>query len=157
MKVGLIYLICAAIGVASFFYFNRDLVLSHRADQAYQHADYKQAALDYLAAIQHGYQTPEGLLQFVEALSKSGLLESSTEPCLKLISSGMLSPSALFSLAGAFEAIQDWDMAATTYDRLIETGNATDAVLLKRAHVAGYAGNWNASIYYLRQLLGDDS
>jgi len=156
MKITFIYFLCGVLAVFLFFHFNTDLVLAHRANQAYLQADYSQATQDYIEAIQHGYSASDGLIHFVESLQRSGLLKNNTDLCLEFMSSGSLDTDSLFAMAGAFEGIQSWEMAAAAYDRIIQTGHATDIVLLQRARVAGYAGQWENSIHYLHQLLGDD-
>jgi tetratricopeptide (TPR) repeat protein len=157
MKVVFIYFVCGIIATYSFFLLRQDIIQAHEADRYYQESNHQQAALHYLRAVRNGYRNPEGLARLIDSLNQSQLLKKNTDLCQELIDSEVMSAEALFTMAGAFEAVQNWEMATAAYDQIIETGKASDAVLLKRARVAGYAGDWNDAITHLRQLLKEDS
>ncbi|MBN2684414.1 MAG: hypothetical protein JXR40_03980 [Pontiellaceae bacterium] len=155
MKIFFFYLVCAVVSVFAYVYFHQALVLSKRAEHAYEQAQYEKAAGLYMDAIQKGYQHAEGQRELVTSLSRAGLLQRTRPELEELISTDHFDDSALFVMAGAFESIQDWSMAAIACDRIIQHGVPTDAVLLKRARIAGYAGEWDAAATYFRQILGD--
>ncbi|MBN2702974.1 MAG: hypothetical protein JXR23_02085 [Pontiellaceae bacterium] len=155
MKLVFFYFVCAVIAVLMYLYFHQELVLSKRAQHAYEQEEYEKAAGLYMNAIRKGDPHADRQLDFVDSLSRAGLLQRTRPELEELISMDHFDDSALFVMAGAFESIQDWSMAAIACDRIIQHGVPTDAVLLKRARIAGYAGDWNAAAMYLRQILGD--
>jgi hypothetical protein len=155
MKVASFYLVCAIIAVLAYAHFHPELMLAKRAEHAYEQAHYEKAAVFYMDAIQKGYQHAKSQRDFIDSLSRAGLLASARPDLQNLISAGRFDDSALFVMAGAFESVQDWSMAAVACDRIIQHGVPTDAVLLKRAQIAGYDGDWNSAAAFLRQILGD--
>jgi tetratricopeptide (TPR) repeat protein len=157
MKVAFIYLICSMVAIYSFFLLNQDIIQAHTATRYYQASNHEQAALHYLEAVRKGYRDPEGLIRFVDSLKQSQLLQNNAALCRELLDGDTMSADTLFALAGAFEAIQNWEMAIAAYDQIIHAGMATDSILLRRSRVAGYSGNWADAITHLRQLLKEDS